>query len=629
MCTARRQRKVQPRRVCIECGRLQLIQSHGRCAGCYNRARPRSIIVCLACRGSGPHQAFGLCVRCYAKQYRPKQRRCSECDHVDALSRGLCGRCYDRSRAHPPVRCDRCGDVRIDAGGGRCARCWVAHGRPVRVCKRCARPRIGLRSRNGLCDSCRAHGKQRRRIVCLACGRDGAHAARGLCARCYHRTRDSRKACGSCGTVDHLQRGLCHRCFFASDQVLDRVCRAVRTVAQPWREKLVRQFHRYLRGRGYSNWRAAYLASRFAVVVRDSSADGPKRFCLEVATSIHAELISRGVMRGLDARLREFLVDARLAREVNLSTSPHVGRTRVVLDTIPDVFRADVLRHHETLLDEERYRRSVGERARSDRSHYHIVRRFAEWAHWMHGRGLVSWQQLTPDVVRQRLAELAFAGRPRALRTKLVELRDFLEDLVTQRRVFTNPLRSLRGEPQRSMTARGVHAARIKAWLDALTTATTDAAARVVGLLVLLHGLSVIEIRSLHARDYDGRHGTLRVRRRRLTIELDPITRDAVRSYLATRHVTRNPHLLVTTKTRTSRRAANAGFVQLRLRSLGMRSRDVRHHLIQLLATEHGTVIAAQYFRMSVEQISRHLHHQSVLFRQQNQVHTETIQDYV
>ncbi len=386
-----------------------------------------------------------------------------------------------------------------------------------------------------------------------------------------------------------------------------------------WAARVVGRLARHLRGRGYSGFQVWRYLSGLAGALLVERPLNEQVWLDDLTQRLAAQLARRGRLAGLDARLRELIIDRRGAPDAGLAVSPFRGMAERALDGVPVGFVDDLRLYHRVLLDEADYRRANREHVRSPRTHHHIVRRLAAWAHWMHQQGFVSWQQLTAERFRQRLLQLGRTAKPGVVDGMLLELRAFFRELVSHRRLFRDPLTRVARPRTPDLMSRPVHVESLRRWFAVLTDDSTPAVRRLVGLLVVLHGLTPIEIAALTRRDVDLRRRSLRLRRRRIVIDLDPITTAAVLAYLAARPACSNAHLLVTTRSKLAGTAASNSFVSLHLRALEIPSRATRQHLIRTFATEQGRLLAAKYFRISTRQIGRHMLHQEVLFAVSNQ----------
>lgn len=80
------------------------------------------------------------------------------------------------------------------------------------TCRACGATAAGVRSRQ-LCMRCCS--RARRVMVCIDCGQERKHAARGMCGRCWRRSRARNQRCRSCGEIRVIAVGdRCNACTY-------------------------------------------------------------------------------------------------------------------------------------------------------------------------------------------------------------------------------------------------------------------------------------------------------------------------------------------------------------------------------------------------------------------------------
>jgi hypothetical protein len=145
-------------------------------------------------------------------------------------------------------------------------------------------------------------------------------------------------------------------------------------------------------------------------------------------------------------------------------------------------------------------------------------------------------------------------------------------------------------------------------WLERLQDTNTPAATRCVGLLIVLHGLLPKEVCDLRLRDVRMRSRTLWLRRSRIAIPLDPITCGAIKTYIAERRRTRNPHLFVSEQSWRSDAPVSGVFVHDRLLHVGIPGATIaRQNLIRDVLDRENPVVAARVLRLSIQRINVYL----------------------
>jgi hypothetical protein len=139
--------------------------------------------------------------------------------------------------------------------------------------------------------------------------------------------------------------------------------------------------------------------------------------------------------------------------------------------------------------------------------------------------------------------------------------------------ILIDPARTLRLGAQPAFTGTILDADAQRRLFRRWTSATTHPHERLTGLLALLHAASNAQIRGLIVTSIDTRHRTLALARRPLPAPADPATWTAVQACLAHRNqlATLNPHVIVTSATRTGDQPADGSYLTRRLASAAPR----------------------------------------------------------
>jgi integrase len=117
----------------------------------------------------------------------------------------------------------------------------------------------------------------------------------------------------------------------------------------------------------------------------------------------------------------------------------------------------------------------------------------------------------------------------------------------------------------------------------------------VIGLLGLLHGASVTELRSLRVDDIDLAAATVILGRRPYPVPLDPATTTALRSCLHHRHST-GPWLLVNQKSKTIGKQVSLDYLATALAPAQVTVQTLRAtRLAQLVTTMDPVLVAAAF----------------------------------
>lgn len=631
-CNARRVRHADGSVACAKCNRIRPIHAKGLCSSCYQMRRPvrvgaARLRACAGCGNTRRIVAWNLCSSCYRAQHQLAEKVCSECSEVKpSRAHGLCFRCEYRRLLGKSVLCAWCRETRIHAGYGACAKCLSSRGVPNVECQKCGK--LGEAARSGAFSTCSCRKRKRRgMILCPTCNQVRRAGALGRCEACYRKFKTRLLAdCSACGRiVEYRRRGMCLECFHRSPLAL-QVLKDRLVDCQGWASRLLGRFARYLTARGYEPQSAERAMRAFTVELAANADASQSEFCGALGRRLEAHLQTRGRLRAIDLRFAEFLRDKNLARGMQLSADGNVGRTIFLANSAPEAIRADIRFWCEILFDEVAYRKRTGEPSTSPLKIFHRVRTVAQWGQWLDERGL-TWQQLTPERFRSRLETLRRYRSPGVVKAHLHELNAFMDTLKAHRKLFSNPLRRMRYPRTPGLIDRPFRDGDLTRCLRRLNSPDECPTTRVIGLLAVLHGLRPTEIAALKKAEVDMSRRTLRLVGRGLCLELDPVTLDALSAYVATRPSGRNRHLIVTSKTRLSLRAASSGFVGSHLAELGIRARQARQRFIQQMVISESSLVVSRLFRLSPTSVSKHMSHQTILFREQLQEVTDFVQD--
>lgn len=131
----------------------------------------------------------------------------------------------------------------------------------------------------------------------------------------------------------------------------------------------------------------------------------------------------------------------------------------------------------------------------------------------------------------------------------------------------------------------------VRRWADP----GTDPRERVIGLLCLLHAARSVDLRALTIGQVDLDSGTVRLSRRPWPVQLDPLSLDALRDYLAWRERlgTRNPHLLITKRNRLHQHPCSIMFPERILATAGVTPALLRQTRIADLAHRADAKVVA------------------------------------
>jgi site-specific recombinase XerD len=214
-----------------------------------------------------------------------------------------------------------------------------------------------------------------------------------------------------------------------------------------------------------------------------------------------------------------------------------------------------------------------------------------------HRPAVTSWQLVTRADVEAFLATLPNPGN----RTRhLQALKVFFRWARTRRLLLTDPTGGLRANSNIAFHGEVLPLPRQRDLLRRWTTHTEqlDRNEPLVGLLALLHGASVAELRDVRISDVDHAATNIRLGRRPLPTPLDPHTAAALRRVLSARHTSRddNPHLLVNQKTKTIAGPVSRDYLTKLLGPAGVTPLRLRAtRLAELITTMDPILVAHAY----------------------------------
>ncbi len=536
---------------------------------------PAKLVACKACGRLAPHQAKGLCARCYAKGPQRK------------------------------IVCVDCGRFWLEHRGGRCARYYRLARMTVKTCSACGEERLawGPTCRRSLLRARSSPG------ACKRCAREVARLWGGRCTRCA-KTHFTATTCASClGWSARIEAGRCRGCReFERHNVLDAPCRScgrMLRVNRFGRCRLCTVTRRNLHAAGDPAW--AEEPGRHAGIqlfFTDVEGRGRHRGSLPASPSMRARhgtgVVQQRMFVPLDARqipnaappgtLPSDLVSAvrAFADARGWKASTTAGVTRAVLllagegswslsePVVSELrrLRLPVSRVREFLIDhgaqfaddrtvawidqhlmtlaptvrvemtawvEALDGKAPGGKVRGGGTLRHYVAAVApvitEWSQ-IHG----SLREISSEDVASAVAELE--GSRRVMTA--VALRSLFKTLKSRRLIFSDPTRALSPGRFPSTPVLGLDPPSRSMLLSSLERADQ----RLVVLLAGVHALSRADIMGLHLDDIDLDAETIEVRGHRRPLER--LVADHAVAWLEIRRQrwprSANPHLLVTEK---------------------------------------------------------------------------------
>lgn len=464
---------------------------------------------------------------------------CADCGHDGKLhARGRCQPCYWRAKHD-------CAKEICPGCGERWRLRLTAEGRRCHRCIRRARPR-----------------KQPTPRSCQRCGQLARHAAHGLCNACYQ--RDPMRV----GVWVQGARGrLGERCpaWFGAfaDWLLERSAPAVSV-------RHLRRLERALHA-------GVHTPTALITAVTDGGRSG--RSPGDSARLLEAFLVERGLVLANDERGR--LAHGRRARRIERCPAP---------------LRPAAERYLAWLLEGRERARRIGEHPLTDHTIEQRLAVLADFATRLDHDGVRDWATCSRGHVEAFLA----TGRDRGFR--LAALRGFFRFARKQRICLTDPTVGLAHRPARGFRGQTLTRADQAGLLSRWAGGDCHPHEALVGLLSLLHGASVRELRALTVNNVTATRKT-RLGRRPHPTPLDPVSFAALERCLAHRTElgTENPHVLVTRGTRAHRTPASQPYLSHVLDPVAISPSLLRQTRLAALTHRFDPRLVAAAFGMTPE----------------------------
>ena len=498
---------------------------------------------CVRCGGGIGRRGTDLCHRCRAADREASRRSpCPRCGRVLRL-RADTARCVNCSRTcidcdgivrrHTDTRCRHC-RRRRDAAAAK------------QTCGRCGR--LGLiREHTGWCGTCsRPKPEPRPPRPCAECARLTRRLSNGLCSRCWQR---------------HPDRAINQAENLAS--ALDDA---------PW---WIVPFAAYASER-MAIGRVSVLVTRLGRLLTDDESPHPQALLERARTP--------GRSAGPLARtLEDFFIEHQLAFGLDQPARLAAGRRQRRVDATPEPLRTGVELFCERLVRSRERAIRAGTHPRTDSTiegNLANVRDFARFL--VDERSKTDWSTVQPADI-----DAFLNTQPTNRRRRLTSLRQFFAWARKNRIVLVDPTADLALSPQRGFKGEtltiGEQRRLFRRWTSDATVHPHEA---LVGLLALLHALSLAELRQLLASDIDHDHRTIRVTGRPHPLSLDPVSFATIERCLQHHDSqrTRNPHLIVTKVTRPRLTPPSPAYMTHVLDDTGVRIKKLRAtRLVELL----------------------------------------------
>lgn len=310
---------------------------------------------------------------------------------------------------------------------------------------------------------------------------------------------------------------------------------------------------------------------------------------------IAAATRANGNLTPLGWTLEEFLSLRGLVRSAGDAGARATRRRSRIIAGVPEALRDAVERFAATELANQRRAERVGARPRAEqtlRIHLEVIADFAR-----ENEALGDWASVAASDVEAFLAKRSPKGTH-----LLPSLRAFFAWARSVKLVLVNPTRDLRSTARRrfsgSVLDRPAQRRLFRRWTS---EDGIDANEALVGLLTLLHGASVDELRHLELGDINKLEHSLAFRRRAHDVPLDPRTWAALERVLARRDAlhTVNSHVLVNRRTKVTAQPVARGYPRDLLAALGVTPSELRCCRIAQLVSTTDAVLVSELFGMT------------------------------
>jgi site-specific recombinase XerD len=298
------------------------------------------------------------------------------------------------------------------------------------------------------------------------------------------------------------------------------------------------------------------------------------------ARLLEAFLVARGLVLASDERGR--LAHGRRARRIARCPPP---------------LRPAAERYLTLLLDGRERARRIGEHPLTDHTIEQRLAVLADFATCLDHDGMRDWATCSRGHVEAFLA----TGRDRGFR--LAALRDFFRFARRQRICLTDPTAGLAHRPARGFRGQTLTRADQARLLRRWAAGDCHPHEALVGLLSLLHGASVNELRALTVTNLNTATRKMRLGRRPHPVPLDPGSFAALERCLAHRTGlgTENPHVIVTRGTRAHHTPASQPYLSHVLDQVGISPSLLRQTRLAELTHRFDPRLVAAAFGMTPE----------------------------
>lgn len=293
------------------------------------------------------------------------------------------------------------------------------------------------------------------------------------------------------------------------------------------------------------------------------------------------------------AVLEAFLVDTRRAFAADDSAARAERRRRSRIDATPTRWRGEVEAFAQGWIANRDRAARRGSRQISDRRIEHGLSVLRDFARHGAARRLDGWASVSTSDIEAFLSPV-----PQTRTTQIDLLRRFFGWAGRHRKVVSDPTRPLRPQRRFTHTTPPIPDDTIRGLFHRWSNPDADVFEATIGMLTLVHGASVAELRGLTTTGIDTARRSVRLGRRPGPITLDPFTWTAVERALDLHRETvgdLNEHLFTTARTRMRPGPPPQNRISafLTVARLGVNARALRSMHLARMAGELDVVTAA------------------------------------
>lgn len=515
---------------------------------------------------------------------------CTRCGAgVGFKGESLCHRC--RAADHETqlrAECPSCGELlRLQAGTGNCVRC----SRRCVDCGHLVRFKTSVR-----CRECRLRADAiAAKSPCSRCGRSGyIRVETGWCGSCSRRPAPplAVRPCSICGELRRKKgEGMCHRCWSRSPtRPITQAENLMSDLDDP--PEWIVGFAAFASER-HCIHRACVMITAVGRLLRDGQPSQPQ--------SLLERARRPGRSAGALARtLEDFFVSEHLAFGLDQDARLALGRRQRRVAATPEPLRQAVAAFADHLVRLRERARRAGTTPRADNTIEQTLATVRDLALFVaNERAKHEWAMVEVADIE------AFLGlRPANRSRRLQSSRHFFRWARKNKIVLVDPTRDLPTMSRRGFAGQTLSLDEQRRLFHRWTVEDdVHPHEALVGMMALLHAASSVEIRQLRVEDFDQAGCSLRLGHRSRPVRLDPATASVLTRCLDQRASlgTRNPHVIVTTQTKTRSTPASTAYLCHVLDAAGVSPKQLRSTRIVDLVITLDPKVASEVLGMNAD----------------------------